>query len=493
MSGPWAVVGQAYNPIYQASSDIISRQLFVNGIRATPASLGPIPGSNVTITAEGYITNDGTILDWWQQQPFNDVGASPFEFVYTGVGASTWTEPRCSTAGISSDGNGGAVIQMQQPCWANARGRNNGNQAVTYPTSISNAYAGLQQATFGGQFFASYATSELYYVPRDGENMDTADVRVPVLEQLVVVNGSYNLQFIGITWAYSTWNLPSGPFGYVDNQSGYIYTGNPGHTQQVPTPGAITVYGARNVTFAGCTFTHLGSTALLVAGSSQYVSIVNNTFTDISGGAITLGQVDDAGQTDPSVYNGYHTVFNNFIEQTPVEYHGCAAILGGYLVDTTITHNHIVAPSNGGICVGWGWGSPVSYAGGHYIGSNRIERSNSVLKDCGSIYVNGHQVKSSTMENNYVYDQVNLFGSLYPDEGSSFWAIRNNVAENDPEWLHIWTSSINNIVVEGNYYGPGNYSIQRGTNCTVTNNTWVPEGAIWPAAAEDIKAQAGLV
>jgi hypothetical protein len=47
--------------------------------------------------------------------------------------------------------------------------------------------------------------------------------------------------------------------------------------------------------------------------------------------------------------------------------------------------------------------------------------------------------------------------------------------------------------VVDNFYGPLTFNTSKGTNCTVVNNTWVPPGAQWPAAALSIMAAAGNV
>lgn len=49
------------------------------------------------------------------------------------------------------------------------------------------------------------------------------------------------------------------------------------------------------------------------------------------------------------------------------------------------------------------------------------------------------------------------------------------------------------LQVVDNFYGPLTFNTSKGTNCTVVNNTWVPPGAQWPAAALRIMATAGNV
>ena len=45
---------------------------------------------------------------------------------------------------------------------------------------------------------------QLYYIPRPGEDMTTADVEAPVLEHLIVGTGVQNVTISGIEFAYTT-------------------------------------------------------------------------------------------------------------------------------------------------------------------------------------------------------------------------------------------------------------------------------------------------
>jgi hypothetical protein len=151
--------------------------------------------------------------------------------------------------------------------------------------------------------------------------------------------------------------------------------------------------------------------------------------------------------------------------------HSCGALVTGYVTNTQILHNEIWNASDGSIESGWGWGggdfdTNVSITYNKIVNSVGVRRANFMLQcayvtqnptsialaqnwllvDCGSIYVNGVN-GGSEIAHNYCVNQTQLFGALYPDEGSSLWNIHDNVVENAVEWLHIWTGSINRITV----------------------------------------------
>jgi hypothetical protein len=152
--GPWkpAPSGPAFMASYSGPQ---SRQLFINAQRAPPARFNASFMKAVgNLTDVGYhLFNDDTVLRWAVAQP----GGEPLELVYTGVGSS-WTEARCRTDSVTSDGAGGTVIVMQQPCWANGRARGgsqNSYQAISWPATIENVAAGL---AYGGDSFLSPGT-----------------------------------------------------------------------------------------------------------------------------------------------------------------------------------------------------------------------------------------------------------------------------------------------------------------------------------------------
>ena len=65
-----------------------------------------------------------------------------------------------------------------------------------------------------GEWFLDIRARKVYYIPRKGENLQTADVEVPAMETLVKVEGTPDnmvkgVTFEGIEFAYSTWMRPS--------------------------------------------------------------------------------------------------------------------------------------------------------------------------------------------------------------------------------------------------------------------------------------------
>jgi hypothetical protein len=514
VAGPWApTAGEAWVAAFDGAP---SRQLFVGGVRAAPAALDAQAFSTATsaVTDAGYVVHDASLAAAmraaWAAQPG---GAGALEFVYTGVGKS-WTEARCRVASLGNGAAGSLVINMTQPCWAKGRafggtrggGGGSGGalgagypHALSFPVSIANAYAGLKH-----EGSAYLSQTEIFYVPRSGDNMSTVAAVVPQLEQLVVVAGDaaaaapvVGLSFVGLEFAHTTWLFPNSGEGYVDDQAGVMHVGavtNASTPAMMPTPAAVAVRGGVRVLFAGCTFRSLGSVALSIGGGSKSCAVANSSFFDISGGAISLGEIDNAVAA-PALQDEGHVVFNNDVSDLPVEYHGCGAIVAFYVANTTIAHNSVADASCGSIEMGWGWGAP-AFSARNAVLANRVVNSNYMLTDTGSIYVNGANAGGSVVSHNYLANQTRKWGALYADGASANWIISENVCDNNVVWADldgVPNQMVSNISLVNNFFGPLSLNRTVCVHCEIEGNVFVPAGTPWPAAARLIMDAAGNV
>ena len=216
-----------------------TRQLYVNGVRATRAR-GAAPVT-LTWTPTGY-TASGSAMSKWRN-------AGDIEFVYQG-GLGAWTEIRCSVGRIGSDG----TVTMGQPCWDNSNQRHiktdwnpprtadlvgpgrlgnpgpePGGNGIP-PTSVENAFELLDTA---GEWYLDRPAATVYYIPRAGENLATASVTAPALQQLVTGTGVQNVVFNGLQFSYATWLGPSTDTGFSEIQAGYTITGSNGFAVQI--------------------------------------------------------------------------------------------------------------------------------------------------------------------------------------------------------------------------------------------------------------------
>jgi len=518
----WSQYNAAKNIwVAQAPSGLQTRQLYVNGTRATLAQ-GALP-VKVTQTTTGYTASADTIAGWK-----NPSGATPqIEFVYAG-GLGAWTEPRCPVGSMS-----GKTITMAQPCWNNSTmrlccfsdgraynlvGRSKMTEA---PTSIDNAFQLLDSP---GEWFLDQGSSKLYYIPASGVNLATADVEAPVLQALVTGKGStsapiHNIVFNGIQFSYATWLGPNTGTGFSEIQANYQVTGTNGWKTQglcdlPPTaehgtcpyaawtqiPGNVSFTYDQKLQFTNDAFVHLGAAGLALGDGSQDDLVKGTVFTDISGNGLELGNVDLPTATGASQTVG-NTISDNHLFNLPVEFHGGVALDIGYAATTTVSHNQIDHTSYTGISIGWGgWPdkekmpAQPNYSHGNTISDNLIFDIMQQLNDGGGIYTQGITGSSlATGEHitgNVIHDQVGAGHVVYTDNGCTFVTITDNGIYNTGPAV-AWASrhvdyTANNgdydpTDVENNYWeNPSTYTSGKGL--VVANNHVITAASQIPAS-----------
>jgi hypothetical protein len=191
-------------------------------------------------------------------------------------------------------------------------------------------------------------------------------------------------------------------------------------------------------------------------------------------------------------------VSNNWIRNVSLDFKQEEAISGYTTQGVSIVHNDIEGVPYGGIALGWGWGNsqlvPSDVPRNNTIAFNRVVATQQQLPfDGGAIYVLGEQF-GGRIQRNYV-DSVGA--NLYPDDGSAYWSITDNVLHPRPGpenhhlndcWLHVWTPRCHDLRIDGNYTSGGKQT-NRGTRTEATR-TQVEQA--YSAAAQEIIDQAGL-
>jgi hypothetical protein len=77
-----------------------------------------------------------------------------------------------------------------------------------------NAYEFLDQPN---EWYLDRTTGKLYLVTQAGDDPNSHDIQLPVLQKLIDGNGASNLAFEGLQFKYATWLDPNGTDGYVDD------------------------------------------------------------------------------------------------------------------------------------------------------------------------------------------------------------------------------------------------------------------------------------
>jgi len=511
----WKKIDQSRNlwtaPVPPSVTD--SRQLYIDGVRAT-RTRGRLP-VGVTMTATGYTAADTRMAAW--KHPSN------LEFVYTGgnsvwsetgVGLGSWTEPRCPVASIE-----GTTITMAQPCWNNstlrvmlpsgARTANLvGPKSVgATPTYVENAFELLGTP---GQFYLDHDSSQLYYVPRLGEDLTKADVELPTLQSLLSISGTpdnpaHNIIFSGLQFSYTTWLAPNGPDGFSEIQAGYQVTGPDGYSKQALctlVPGGMCPYGAwtketanvalhfsHHIQFVRDAFAHLGAAGLDLGDGAQNDVVEGSVFSDISGNGLELAGVANPLAPDAE-FASDNRIANNLFEHVGAEYRGGIAIVIGYARRTLVTHNQIDHTPYAAISIGWGgWPDKIQMTGqanhstGNVISDNLIHDFMLVLSDGGGIYTQGRTGQTladgERVTGNVIYDQFSSGHGIYTDNGSSMITVDGNVMfhTNHDNWgsrHRDWYDGHNGtnydpLTIENNYWQQGDADSSK-ENVTEANN-----------------------
>ncbi|CAK4847100.1 unnamed protein product [Aphanomyces euteiches] len=177
-------------------------------------------------------------------------------------------------------------------------------------------------------------------MPRQDENMSSAEAVIPVLETLVQGNGTLdapiaNIRFSGITFAYAGWLKPNDNEGFVEVQANFtLQASDPGGTDpdnDLKTPANITFAAAKSIKFERNTFTHLGAVGLGFELGSQGNIVAGNEFYDISGNGIQIGgvTVHDHHPADIRMKVMNNVVTNNYIHHIGAEYNGTEYLSAG--------------------------------------------------------------------------------------------------------------------------------------------------------------------
>lgn len=479
--------------------DIESRQVFINGIRATRArSAGEL--TNAEMTDFGFYSDDTFLADY--------KNIKDLEFVTY----SNWTQPRCGVSEVTVE-DGRARIVMDQPGWSN----NSDNTPWKAPHWYENAYELLD---LPGEWYIDSTDGYLYYIPRSFEDPSTMVATVPVGERMLTLEGTvdepiHNITFDDLEFAYTTWMRPSEEIGYNDGQNNFIDNNLP--------ETAIMVQRARYIDFTNNKFSKLGAAALQMMYSIQECDVIGNEFADLSGTAVSLGKGpgdDYATEIKPTEYKYYtinNRINNNYIHDVGVDYGSSAAISATWPKYTEINHNEIANVNYSGMHIGYGWGTYAEDKEQAGTGLYKVQLCynyihdvmNSKLYDGGPIYTlgatGGTYESPNLWTNNYFENDRNAYGSVYPDEGSTFWLIENNVIDyNDvdqwefdgrstptvPKWIHIHTTSIRYNTARNNYSTTAEKNVASPYN-NIEEPMVYPDGE-WPEEAQNIIDEAGL-
>ncbi len=274
------------------------------------------------------------------------------------------------------------------------------------------------------------------------------------IEQLVVADGARYVIFWNLTFENTCWNRPlhkghvtlQGGFPLVDAYQLKEHQGLPWdrtleNQAWVERPvSAVSIRNAKEVSFIGCHFQHLGCTALDME-SIDGGSIEQCTFEDIGGTAIMAGSFAESPR---EVHRPYHdlasrcqhlTIKENSIHDVTNEDWGAVAISCGYVRNCVIVENEVSRMNYSGICVGWGWTPLFTGMENNYIINNKVSDYARILYDAGGIYTLSKQPHSLIGGNEISQPYPSPYATndrgfcIYLDARTDGFTIENNKTE----------------------------------------------------------------
>lgn len=464
---------------------------------------------------------------------------------------STWVKATICAESLEETSSGDTKVNFQMPYAAIAQNLGwNCNYNPTGSNDVINVFEWLEKE---GQFYFDQAGSMLYYIPREGEDINEAEVIIPELEKLVEIRGSTPLKdyaqhitFDGLTFAYSDWNLYEldGSHGNATTQGCTIYTKfsdifwhNDLYRAFDVAPAAVHVNTAHDVHFINGGFESTGYLGIHLENDVYDCNVEGNFVGYTGGSGIVVGHLQHIYENDTEKQKVHETsagperekfkkgteavpknitIKNNYLLENCYFFPGNSPITTFFTYNLTVEHNFVYKCSYSGMSIGWGWcnfdgtdgsqlpGQPTTTSRFNHVNYNRIEEICSVLQDAGGIYTLGQQGNEDWSEmTEMTYNYINCFrkptvangsrmvNGFHPDEGSAFILFDHNVVTNTIRNVYELNDWMRkHDCTVTNGFSNNNRSETTAPNCTLEQ--YVNEDYIWPVEGYNVVLYSGL-
>ncbi len=295
-----------------------------------------------------------------------------------------------------------------------------------------------------GEWYLDDQTGILSYLPLPGEDMTTAQVIAPAIEQVVVFNGAHDIRFEGITFEHTTWLMPDDH--RVGNQAGtqaWVWSF---------IPGGIRLMESHHIEFKGCIFQHMGGMGVEFVHSTHDNLILDSTFRDIASNGITVCSSNEPNPPEARICQS-EVIRGNTITRVAQEYTGGVGIAVIYARGVVIEKNKVSDLPYTGISVGWGWTSESTVLQDNLVQENEIFRVMQLHDDGAGIYTLSRQPGTRLVKNK-IHDirpstwaaRGSPIAGIYLDEGTTEVVVELNTIENVEEQYNFHLIGENTII-----------------------------------------------
>ncbi len=301
-----------------------------------------------------------------------------------------------------------------------------------------------------GEWYLDRATGVLSYLPREGDDLSTAEVVAPALGRLIEVTGTpdqsvRNLHFQGLSLQYAGWQLPK--HGYSGIQACHFRGGRNlpvprqsrgfsrtiGKRPWARIPAAVCFNFAEGCSVRDGTIAQVGGCGIELVDSCRNNVVEGNHIYDVSGNGIMLG-----GPFEEDRVPRGDRIANNYVHACGVEYYGAIGIWVGFADGAQVAHNLLHDLPYGGISVGWQWDPRPTPCKNNVVERNHVYDVMKALCDAGCIYTLGFQ-GGTVIRGNHLHDvKRSLFAQgapnngMFIDQGSKGYLFERNVIYNVP-------------------------------------------------------------